>query len=266
VAEADPGQPILDAWRVPIGTRAFVLTVSDGVASGRREDEAGQALVTRLEHLGFTAERGVSADERDLISVAIRSALDQHVLVITTGGTGLTPRDVTPQATAPLLDYEIPGLAEAMRAAGRAKTPMADLSRGVVGVARGRLVVNVPGSPRAALESLAALEPVLRHALETLAGPFNHDVAATTRPDLPVPDAGVPDVRVRGEAATAAPGAPVLSPLAATLPEPVLPAPGDTSDPWRDLPPATEPVAGPEPEGGAAGFRSSGDVGPGDRG
>lgn len=239
--EDEPRQPIPDAWRVPLGTRAFVLTVSDGVAQGSRLDEAGQAVVSRLEHLGFTAERGVAADEADLISVAIRSALDQHVLVVTTGGTGLTPRDVTPQATAPLLDYEIPGLGEAMRAAGRAKTPMADLSRGVVGVARGRLVVNVPGSPRAALESLAALEPTLRHALETLAGPFNHDLAATSRPDLPDPDvSGATGFVSTPGAAPPSTSAPLATPQPARPGSDVLeaatPAPGDTSDPWRDLP------------------------------
>jgi molybdenum cofactor synthesis domain-containing protein len=185
--EPDPGAAIPDASRVPPGTRAFVLTVSDGVVHGSRQDEAGAGLADRLEHLGFAVTRGVVADEPDQISAAIGSALNEHPLVMTTGGTGLTPRDVTPQATAALLDYDIPGLAEAMRAAGRAKTPMADLSRGVVGVAQGCLVVNVPGSPRAALESLAALEPTLRHALETLAGPFDHGRASKTRPDLPPP-------------------------------------------------------------------------------
>ena len=98
--------------------------------------------------------------------------------MVTTGGTGLTPRDVTPQATVAALDYEVPGLAEAMRAAGRAITPLADLSRGVVGVAGRALVVNVPGSPKGAMESFAAIEPVLDHALETLAGPFDHGGAA----------------------------------------------------------------------------------------
>jgi molybdenum cofactor synthesis domain-containing protein len=93
---------------------------------------------------------------------------------VTTGGTGLTPRDVTPQATLAVIDYEVPGLAEAMRAAGRRQTPMADLSRSVVGVAGRSLVVNLPGSPKAALESIEAIVPVLEHALETLAGPFDH--------------------------------------------------------------------------------------------
>lgn len=217
-----------EAWRVPIGTRAFVLTISDRVASGSRHDDSGEALAARLEQLGFMVERGIAADDRDAISVGIRSALDQHVLVVTTGGTGLTPRDVTPQATAGILEYEVPGLAEAMRVAGRAKTPMADLSRGLVGVARQRLIVNVPGSPRAALESLAALEPTLRHALETLGGPFDHGAAADARPDLPDP----------GPARAAA--APPLGSLGpAAMDDADAPAtPSGGEDPWRDLPPS----------------------------
>jgi molybdopterin adenylyltransferase len=225
----DVDLPVADSSRVPIGTRAFVLTVSDGVAGGSRQDESGAALVARLEHLGFTVERGVAADDIDAISVGLRSALDQHVLVVTTGGTGLTPRDVTPQATASVLDFEVPGLAEAMRAAGRASTPMADLSRGLVGVARHRLIVNVPGSPRAALECLAAIEPTLRHALETLGGPFDHGAAAETRPDLP--DPALPHSISSSSS---------LPPLDTSGPPEEearpAPAPGDAADPWRDLP------------------------------
>jgi molybdopterin adenylyltransferase len=211
----------MDEQRVPLGTRAFVLTVSDGVAGGTRQDESGVALVDRLEHLGFTVERGVCADDESAIEDALRAGIWGRALVISNGGTGLTPRDVTPQATAKVLDYEIPGLGEAMRAAGRAKTPMADLSRGVVGVSGRTLVINVPGSPRAALESLEALEPTLRHALETLAGPFDHGVAAASgRPDLPEPSV------------TPSPGA------SASAPEPTAlrNATGSTGDPWRDLP------------------------------
>jgi molybdenum cofactor biosynthesis protein B len=240
VAEPDPSAPVADERRVPLGTRALVLTISDGVVAGTRRDDSGEALAARLERLGFTVEHGLAADDRDAIAVAIRSALDQHVLVVTTGGTGLTPRDVTPQATAGVLEYEVPGLAEAMRAAGRATTPMADLSRGLVGVARQRLILNVPGSPRAALESLGALEPVLRHALETLGGPFDHDVAAGARPDLPDPDVpGIAHQDRTGSDMTARgisrEGMPDERLEESGSPSP--PAPGDGADPWRDLPP-----------------------------
>ena len=95
-------------------------------------------------------------------------------LVVTTGGTGLTPRDVTPQATLAVVDYEVPGLAEAMRAEGRRQTPMAALSRAVAGVRGRSLIINLPGSPSGARESLDAIADVLSHALETLAGPYDH--------------------------------------------------------------------------------------------
>jgi molybdenum cofactor synthesis domain-containing protein len=154
--------------------RALVITASDGANAGVREDTSGARVTARLEALGFVVDRRLLPDEEWQLEEALVAGADGHDLVVTTGGTGLTPRDVTPQATAAVLDYEVPGLAEAMRAAGRAVTPLADLSRAVVGV-RGRcLIVNLPGSPKGALESLAALEPVLDHALETLAGPFDH--------------------------------------------------------------------------------------------
>lgn len=164
-----------DHGAVPAGTPAQVITISDGVAAGTRQDDSGTALADWLGAHGFAVDRATVADELPSIAAAIADAARGHVLVVTTGGTGLTPRDVTPQATLAVIDYEVPGLAEAMRASGRARTPLADLSRGVVGVLAGTLVVNVPGSPRAALESIAALEPTLVHALETLRGPFDHD-------------------------------------------------------------------------------------------
>ena len=162
----------------------MVITASDRSAEGSRDDASGQALEARLLELGFEVDRAIVPDEREAIAAAVVAAVAGHRLVLTTGGTGLTPRDVTPQATAAVLDYEVPGLAEVMRAEGRRHTPMASLSRGLVGVRNGSLVANLPGSPRGALESLAALEPVLDHALETLAGPFDH-AAAAGRPDLP---------------------------------------------------------------------------------
>ena len=155
--------------------RALVITASDGVDRGVREDTSGAGIGQRLEALGFEVQRAVLPDEQAALTDVLRQSAASHDLIVTTGGTGLTPRDVTPQATRDAIDYEVPGMAEAMRAAGRAVTPFADLSRGVVGVVGRTLVVNLPGSPKGALESLAALEPVLDHALETLAGPYDHD-------------------------------------------------------------------------------------------
>ena len=157
------------------GRSALVVTVSDRGAAGEREDASGPSVAARLEGLGFAVERVVVPDDRTRIEAALVEGAARHALVVTTGGTGLTPRDVTPQATRAVIDFEIPGFAEAMRADGRARTPMAILSRAIAGVRGRTLVVNLPGSPRGALESLAVLEPVLAHALETLAGPFEHE-------------------------------------------------------------------------------------------
>jgi len=164
-----------------------VLTASDRSAAGRREDASGDAIEARLASLGFRVERAVVPDDEPVIEAAIRAAAPDHDLIVTTGGTGLTPRDVTPQATRRVIDYEVPGLAEAMRADGRRSTPMAALSRGIVGVAGRALIVNLPGSPRGAMESLEVVVPVLEHALATLAGPYDHE----TRPI----DAAGPETR-----------------------------------------------------------------------
>ena len=170
---------------------AYVLTASDRSAAGDREDLSGSRIAERLAGMGFDVERGVVPDDVARISAAIASATERHSLVVTTGGTGLTPRDVTPQATSAVVDYEIPGIPEAMRAAGRRSTPMASLSRGIAGVRGRALVINLPGSPKGALELFDAIAPILDHALETLAGPFDH-AAARGRTDLPEADGGSP--------------------------------------------------------------------------
>ena len=179
-----------------VSRSVLVLTASDRSASGGRVDASGAAVGERLAGLGFLVERAVVADEQAAIEAALRDASRRHPLIVTTGGTGLTPRDVTPQATLAVIDYEVPGMAEAMRAEGRRHTPMADLSRAVVGVCGRTLIVNLPGSPNGAIESLDAIVPILDHALETLAGPFDHGSAAPDAPDAPDAASDLADPRV----------------------------------------------------------------------
>ncbi|MDQ3127246.1 MAG: MogA/MoaB family molybdenum cofactor biosynthesis protein [Chloroflexota bacterium] len=159
---------------------ALVVTASDRSAAGTRDDTSGAILADRLTALGFVVDRETVADEQALIEQVLIDAAEVHPLIVTTGGTGLTPRDVTPQATLAVIDYEVPGLAEAIRAVGRVSTPFADLSRAVVGVRGRTLIVNTPGSPTGAAESLEAIIPVLEHALETLAGPHDHGADGAT--------------------------------------------------------------------------------------
>lgn len=152
------------------------MTISDGVAAGRREDASGTALAAALQGAGFVVGRpAVVPDDAERISAVLLAAVEDGVaLVVTTGGTGLGPRDVTPQATAALLDYEVPGLAEEMRRAGAAATPTAILSRSLAGVRGRTLILNLPGSPKGATESLQAVLPVLPHALQLLRGDTEH--------------------------------------------------------------------------------------------
>lgn len=154
--------------------RAAVLTVSDGVVAGTRKDESGQALEELLAAAGYSVVRRTVPDEQQEIEVAIRELAAAAELVVTTGGTGLGPRDVTPEATRSVTERDVPGLPEAMRAAGREKMPAADLSRGVAGAVGRTLVLNVPGSPRGAVESLEAIIGVIPHALDLLAGHTSH--------------------------------------------------------------------------------------------
>lgn len=154
---------------------AAVLTVSDGVSRGQREDLSGAALVELLESAGFAvAVRKVVPDDAAEIGSAITDLADQVPLVVTTGGTGFGPRDVTPEATRVVLDREAPGLVMLMLSEAIRHNPMAALSRPVVGSRGGALVVNLPGSPRGAVENLTALLPILPHALALLAGDTEH--------------------------------------------------------------------------------------------
>lgn len=157
--------------------RAHVITVSDGVSAGTRTDRSGQALRELLERDRFEVSGPeVVPDEHSRITDAIVAAVVAGAdIVVTTGGTGLGPRDVTPQATSMLIDYEVPGLAELMRREGEKSTPMSVLSRGVVGVRGRSLIVNVPGSAKGAAESLEALLPVVAHAIQLLHGNTRHE-------------------------------------------------------------------------------------------
>ena len=158
------------------GFRVGVLTVSDRVAAGARDDAGGSALCELLEAAGAVlVSRAVVPDEREPISAALRAMVADAEVVLTTGGTGLGPRDVTPEATRAVLDREAAGIAEALRAASLAITPFAMLSRATAGLVGRTLVVNLPGNPKAVREEWAILAPVLAHAVATARGPVPDD-------------------------------------------------------------------------------------------
>lgn len=153
-----------------------LLTSSDASAAGLREDTSGRILRDGLSSLGTITDQRVIADERSALEAALTAWIVRGVnLVATTGGTGLGPRDVMPEATRTVIDREVPGIAEAMRRVSTEYTPFGMLSRGVVGIAGKTLIINFPGSPKACEQLLPVVLPVLPHALDLLAGKTQHE-------------------------------------------------------------------------------------------
>jgi molybdopterin adenylyltransferase len=144
--------------------------VSDGVHAGEREDASGAVLEELLREEGFEVVRRVVADEPETISATVAELASEALLILTTGGTGFAPRDVTPEATRTAIDREAPGIAEAIRADALARTPHALLSRGVAGLRGATLIVNLPGSPGGCRDGFAVLRPALKHGLELASG------------------------------------------------------------------------------------------------
>jgi molybdopterin adenylyltransferase len=157
--------------------RAAVITVSDACSRGERADDSGAALVELLTGLGAeVVERGILSDDLSPLVQKLEEIVKggDVNLIITTGGTGLGPRDNTPEATRRVIEREAPGIAEAIRAESLKVTPMAMISRGVAGIASGTLIINLPGSPKAVRETFAVIKPILTHAVDLLAGKTRH--------------------------------------------------------------------------------------------
>ncbi len=158
--------------------RVGILTISDRSSTGEREDASGPALAQYCTDQGWTiVKTAIVPDEFDQIKSTLENWSDENSadLILTTGGTGFSPRDITPEATHSVIERETPGLTEAMRAASTQKTPFAYLSRAIAGIRKAALIINLPGSPKGALESLAAVTPILAHGIELLKNTFNSD-------------------------------------------------------------------------------------------
>jgi molybdenum cofactor biosynthesis protein MoaC len=156
--------------------RAGVLVISDGVASGNKEDKAGAAIMERLKKLGVTIDvNAVCPDEPEEIATIVKAwAAEGLDLILTTGGTGLSPRDRTPEAIAPILDREVPGIMEAARSYGQERMPLAIMSRGIAGMIGRTLVITLPGSTRGAQETMDALFPFVLHVVKVQEHAFRH--------------------------------------------------------------------------------------------
>lgn len=165
--------------------RVLVITVSDSAVAGTREDKSGPAVAERVTALGWSVTgRALVADDSEQIAVLLKNAADSDRadVVLTTGGTGVAARDVTPEATRDAIEREIPGLGEVMRSEGRKHTPLAALSRAVAGSRKRTLIVNLPGSPKGAVESLDAVSNLIPHIADLLQGRTEHEGSGRNSP------------------------------------------------------------------------------------